>query len=187
MQLDAVLSGKVIAWMHASRQYPAARLKACNLLPKRGRYFHGKFIAIQPLLPGLPFASRPGFPSGCGATRDLHPWYTWSPRSEPIGEAWLTGDQCVVATGAHAGQTLGALFAENPEALLGRLPPAQSRRFAAADQGHLCQGKAERAGASGRRDGAEVWRSARQDGVLVRVGRPSRARRWPAGSSRASR
>jgi mannose-6-phosphate isomerase len=38
---------------------------------------------------------------------------------EPIGEAWLTGDECVAASGDHAGRTLGALFAGNPEELLG--------------------------------------------------------------------
>jgi mannose-6-phosphate isomerase len=42
---------------------------------------------------------------------------------EPVGEAWLTGDECVVSSGAHAGQALGALFAENPEALLGKSAP----------------------------------------------------------------
>jgi len=39
---------------------------------------------------------------------------------EPIGEAWLTGDQCVASSGAHAGQSLASLFGENPEALLGK-------------------------------------------------------------------
>jgi len=68
----------------------------------------------------------------------IGPWYServWGcPRSSswfdrgcrdgvPIGEAWLTGDQCVVATGAHAGQTLGDLFAESPESLLGSSAP----------------------------------------------------------------
>jgi mannose-6-phosphate isomerase len=43
---------------------------------------------------------------------------------EPIGEAWLTGDHCLVSSGDHAGRTLGALFADNREALLG---PAATR------------------------------------------------------------
>jgi mannose-6-phosphate isomerase len=60
-------------------------------------------------------------------SRDLHPWYDRVAGSgEPIGEAWLTGDQCVVATGAHADQTLGALFAEAPEAILGPAAPRSS-------------------------------------------------------------
>jgi mannose-6-phosphate isomerase len=54
---------------------------------------------------------------------DLHPWYDRVAEGAPIGEAWLTGDQCVVASGAHAGQKLGALFAESSEALLGPTAP----------------------------------------------------------------
>jgi len=58
---------------------------------------------------------------GC---RDLRPWFDRVVADGvPIGEAWLTGDQCVVATGAHAGQTLGDLFAESPESLLGSSAP----------------------------------------------------------------
>jgi mannose-6-phosphate isomerase len=38
-----------------------------------------------------------------------------------VGEAWLTGPQCVVETGAMAGQTLAAVTAEAGEALLGAL------------------------------------------------------------------
>jgi mannose-6-phosphate isomerase len=63
------------------------------------------------------FSERPwGFP-------DLQPWYDLPADGKLIGEAWLTGDQCVVATGAHAGQTLGALFAVAPESLLGKSAP----------------------------------------------------------------
>ncbi|MGD0940105.1 MAG: type I phosphomannose isomerase catalytic subunit [Terracidiphilus sp.] len=55
---------------------------------------------------------------------DLHPWYNLVAESgEPVGEAWLTGDECKVASGIHAGKTLAALFAANPEALLGRSTP----------------------------------------------------------------
>jgi len=63
------------------------------------------------------FSERPwGFP-------DLQPWYDLPADGKLIGEAWLTGDQCIVATGAHAGQTLGALFAGAPESLLGKSAP----------------------------------------------------------------
>jgi len=69
----------------------------------------------------VPFRILPWFserPWGC---RDLRPWYDQIAEQEKlIGEAWLTGDQCVVASGPHAGQTLGALFAEAPESLLGK-------------------------------------------------------------------
>jgi mannose-6-phosphate isomerase len=55
---------------------------------------------------------------GC---RDLHPWYDRvAGQGEPIGEAWLTGDQCVVSSGVHAGQSIAKLFDENPDALLGK-------------------------------------------------------------------
>jgi len=67
-----------------------------------------------------PFRIAPFFSERVWGYRDLHPWYDMVAESgEPIGEAWLTGDQCVAATGPHAGQTLGALFADNSEALLG--------------------------------------------------------------------
>jgi len=68
-----------------------------------------------------PFRITPWFAERVWGCRDLHPWYDRVAGSEeqPIGEAWLTGDQCLVASGALAGQTLGTLFAEAPEALLG--------------------------------------------------------------------
>ena len=52
--------------------------------------------------------------------QDLRPWYDHvAAAGEPIGEVWLTGDECIVATGDHAGQKLGTLFAAEPAALLG--------------------------------------------------------------------
>jgi mannose-6-phosphate isomerase len=51
--------------------------------------------------------------------RDLRPWFDRIAEGQPLGEVWLTGDECVIATGPHAGQTLGSLFAEAPQALLG--------------------------------------------------------------------
>jgi mannose-6-phosphate isomerase len=70
-----------------------------------------------------PFRIAPWFAERVWGFRDLHPWYDRVAEGNPIGEAWLTGDQCVVASGAHAGQTLGALFTEAPEALLGPAAP----------------------------------------------------------------
>jgi mannose-6-phosphate isomerase len=92
-----------------------------------------------------PFRIAPWFSERPWGWRDLHPWYDrvagdgepGSPATglgrrggEAIGEAWLTGDQCVVATGAHAGKTLGALFAEAPESLLGSSAPCGSESAA---------------------------------------------------------
>jgi mannose-6-phosphate isomerase len=55
---------------------------------------------------------------------DLRPWYDFvaGPDDQPVGEVWLTGDDCVVSSGPHAGKKLGALFAEAPEALMGKVP-----------------------------------------------------------------
>jgi mannose-6-phosphate isomerase len=51
--------------------------------------------------------------------RDLRPWYDHVAEGDSIGEVWLTGDQCLVATGPHAGKKLGDLFHEAPVQLLG--------------------------------------------------------------------
>ena len=72
-----------------------------------------------------PFRIEPQFVGRVWGYQDLRPWYDREAGNEPIGEVWLTGDQCRVATGEQAGKTLAALFAEAPEALLGR--SAQSK------------------------------------------------------------
>ena len=74
-----------------------------------------------------PFRLTPWFAERIWGFRDLHPWYDRvAGDDKPIGEAWLTGDQCLVATGVHAGQTLGALFSEAPEFLLGKTAPCRT-------------------------------------------------------------
>jgi len=55
---------------------------------------------------------------------DLRPWYDYVAQGEPIGEVWLTGDDCTVASGPHAGTTLGSLFRQSPAALLGAHAPS---------------------------------------------------------------
>jgi mannose-6-phosphate isomerase len=70
-----------------------------------------------------PFRITPCFAERVWGCRDLRPWYDRSGDGKLIGEAWLTGEQCVVATGVHAGQTLGKLFTENAESLLGTSAP----------------------------------------------------------------
>ena len=55
---------------------------------------------------------------------DLRPWFDIVAGGTPIGEVWLTGDQSTVATGPHAGKTLGELFAEAHEQLLGPGAPS---------------------------------------------------------------
>jgi len=66
-----------------------------------------------------PFRIAPQFVGRIWGTRDLRPWYDRIAGEEPIGEAWLTGDDCLAATGAHIGKALGELFATAPEAMLG--------------------------------------------------------------------
>jgi mannose-6-phosphate isomerase len=70
-----------------------------------------------------PFRIAPTFSERVWGYQDLRPWYDKVAGDEPIGEAWLTGDHCVAASGAHSGQTLGALFAEAPESMLGSSAP----------------------------------------------------------------
>jgi len=71
----------------------------------------------------VPFRLAPSFSERVWGVQDLHPWFDKVAAGAPIGEAWLTGDQCIVASGPHAGKTLGVLFAESSEALLGKAAP----------------------------------------------------------------
>jgi mannose-6-phosphate isomerase len=71
-----------------------------------------------------PFRIEPRFVTRVWGYQDLHPWYDRVAEGDPIGEVWLTGDDCVIASGCQAGKTLGALFKEAPEALLGKEAPS---------------------------------------------------------------
>ena len=77
-----------------------------------------------------PFLIDPLFVSRVWGYKDLRPWYDHAGRGDghdSIGEVWLTGDECRVASGAYAGRKLGEVFAAAPEAMLGReAPSAQS-------------------------------------------------------------
>jgi mannose-6-phosphate isomerase len=66
-----------------------------------------------------PFRIDPVFTARVWGFRDLRPWYDRVAAGDPIGEVWLTGDDCTVATGPHGGKRLGALFKEEHAALLG--------------------------------------------------------------------
>jgi mannose-6-phosphate isomerase len=70
-----------------------------------------------------PFRIAPSFSERVWGCRDLRPWYDKIAQGQPIGEAWLTGDQCLAMSGAHAGKSLGALFAQNAATLLGPAAP----------------------------------------------------------------
>ena len=71
-----------------------------------------------------PFRVEPCFVGRVWGWNDLRPWYDQVAKKEPIGEVWLTGDDCEVATGVHSGKTLGEIFRELPQALLGEGAPS---------------------------------------------------------------
>lgn len=71
-----------------------------------------------------PFLIAPRFVERVWGYTELRPWYDVQVTGGPIGEVWLTGDECRIATGPHAGKTLIALFNESPRQILG---PAASR------------------------------------------------------------
>lgn len=73
-----------------------------------------------------PFLIEPLFVSRVWGYHDLRPWYEQpaGTGAEPIGEVWLTGDECRVASGPYAGEKLGQVFSEAPSAMLGRDAPS---------------------------------------------------------------
>lgn len=76
-----------------------------------------------------PFLIEPHFDGRVWGFRDLRPWYdrTVASGEEPIGEVWLTGDECRASSGPLAGKSLAEVFAESPRALLGvNSPVAES-------------------------------------------------------------
>jgi len=70
-----------------------------------------------------PFRLEPKFVERIWGSSDLHPWFDMHASSTPIGEVWLTGDECRVETGELSGKTLGAVFAQHSRAMLGTGAP----------------------------------------------------------------
>jgi mannose-6-phosphate isomerase len=66
-----------------------------------------------------PFRLAPWFSERPWGRRDLRPWYASTGTDAPVGEAWLTGPQSVIETGALAGETLAAAVKERGASLLG--------------------------------------------------------------------
>jgi mannose-6-phosphate isomerase len=60
-------------------------------------------------LGSAPFRLKPWFSERVWGRRDLRPWYADTGTSELVGEAWLTGPQCLVETGRFAGRTLASV------------------------------------------------------------------------------
>jgi mannose-6-phosphate isomerase len=70
-----------------------------------------------------PFLIEPRFDERVWGFMDLRPWFDRVAQGQPLGEAWLTGDECLVANGPYNGTRLGTLFAELPRELLGERAP----------------------------------------------------------------
>ena len=70
----------------------------------------------------------PGFDPRPWGTRDLSPIYPNRQFEEKIGEAWLTGDDCKVANGPLAGQTLAQVSEKYQRELVGDAA-RDARRF----------------------------------------------------------
>lgn len=79
-----------------------------------------------------PFRLRPWFRTRIWGVRNLVPWYDYKVEGEPIGEVWLSGDDCVVDAGPLAGMTFRDVFEQHGEALLG---PERSAMLAS-DESH---------------------------------------------------
>lgn len=71
-----------------------------------------------------PFRIEPWLSTRVWGYRDLHPWFDFVADGDPIGEVWLTGDDCLVSTGPHAGKRLAALFTECSSSILGAQAPS---------------------------------------------------------------
>src|ERR1700678_2007264 len=56
-----------------------------------------------------PFRVTPKFAARIWGKTDLQPWYAETGIDGKVGEAWLTGPECVVETGSDAGKTLGEM------------------------------------------------------------------------------
>jgi mannose-6-phosphate isomerase len=66
-----------------------------------------------------PLLLQPQFHERVWGTRDLKPFYAREVTGGPIGEAWLTGDNCTIANGPLAGRTLAGLVQQFGKIFLG--------------------------------------------------------------------
>jgi mannose-6-phosphate isomerase len=76
-----------------------------------------------------PLLLKPFFSPRPWGALNLSPIYTQFPGNagEPIGESWLTGDQCMVANGPLAGNTLDQLCKQFQRELVGDTAPQADR------------------------------------------------------------
>jgi len=75
-----------------------------------------------------PLLLLPEFHERVWGTRDLRPYFSRTVEGAPIGEVWMTGEQCRVANGPLAGETLGELALRFGAELTGEAAP-QAQRF----------------------------------------------------------
>jgi mannose-6-phosphate isomerase len=59
-----------------------------------------------------PFRLKPWFSERVWGKRDLQPWYADTGTKELVGEAWLTGPECVVETGELEGRSFASVAQE---------------------------------------------------------------------------
>jgi mannose-6-phosphate isomerase len=74
-----------------------------------------------------PLLLRPQFHERVWGARSLAPIYPDLATSAPVGEAWLTGEQCQVANGPLSGRTLADVVREFREDLIGSASTDKSR------------------------------------------------------------
>ncbi len=74
-----------------------------------------------------PFRLAPFFSKRIWGYEDLQPWFPVQSKGDPIGEAWLTGDQCLLETGPLAGESLSDVASRFASQLLG--PAHDDRGF----------------------------------------------------------
>jgi mannose-6-phosphate isomerase len=80
--------------------------------------------ATQPLT-SEPFRIAPLFVNRVWGWTNLEPWFAQPTQAGPIGEVWLTGDDCVAETGPWAGLNLSGIFAEHRDLMLGPTAPGE--------------------------------------------------------------
>jgi mannose-6-phosphate isomerase len=105
--------------VQASAGWPIAASRSKKLILKKERTTTMAESESSANIQLSPFRIEPRFVGRVWGYKDLRPWYERTAEGEPIGEVWLTGDDCTIATGPHTGQTLASLFAGAPDAMLG--------------------------------------------------------------------
>lgn len=77
------------------------------------------------LLTSEPFRIAPQFVNRVWGWTNLNPWFAQPTQADPIGEVWLTGDDCVAETGPWAGLKLSEIVAQHRDPMLGPADPGE--------------------------------------------------------------